>query len=120
MERKSAQSGKWTQAHPVDVRDTEVTLTGLQPGLTYQFRVKAYNAIGWSHPSKESEPYQILIDPDSAVHPSFMEGLRDITVMEHEKVNTCTIQVQNPPSYHDMTPCIKQLIIKILSCEIFF
>ena len=90
VERKTAHS-TWIRAHPVEVRDTEITLTGLHPGQTYVFRVKAFNAIGFSLPSGESEPYQILYDLDNAFPPTFAEGLRDTTVMEHEKVNLCLL-----------------------------
>jgi hypothetical protein len=71
----------------VDVRQTEVVLTGLEPGQVYQFRVKAINAMGWSLPSEESEPHFITAyDADSVVRPSFVSGLRDTTCLEHEKV----------------------------------
>lgn len=85
VEKKTTQSA-WVRAYPVEVRDTEITLTGLHPGQTYSFRVIAFNAIGFSLPSGESEPYQILYDLDNVFPPNFTEGLRDTTVMEHEKV----------------------------------
>lgn len=89
MEKRCTGAGKegqWTRAHPVDVKETEAALTGLQPGREYQFRVKAINALGWSPPSPESSPYRLPFNPDKATRPSFMTGLRDVTVMEHEKV----------------------------------
>ena len=87
VERKSGGDGQWVRAHPVDVRQTQVVLTNLEPGQIYQFRVKAINAIGWSLPSEESEPHFIAAyDLDSASRPSFVNGLRDTTVLEHEKV----------------------------------
>ena len=85
VERKTVQ-GIWVRAHPVEVNDTEMTLTGLHPGQTYLFRVKACNAVGWSLPSNSSDPYQVLFDPDNAFAPTFVESLRDTTVMEHERV----------------------------------
>lgn len=86
VERKAGTNGQWLRAHPVDVRETQVALTGLQPGQTYQFRVKASNAMGWSEPGSESELYRVPLDPSDAVRPSFVVGLRDAVVMEHEKV----------------------------------
>ena len=84
------------RAHPVDVRDTEVTLTGLIPGQDYKFRVKAVNAIGWSEPGSESESYRVPFDPNNVVSPSFSVGLRDAVVMEHEKVEF-RVEVQGSP-----------------------
>ena len=87
VERRSAVDGQWVRSHPVDVRQTEVVLTGLEPGQVYQFRVKATNAIGWSLASEESEPHFITAyDADSVMRPSFVSGLRDTTCLEHEKV----------------------------------
>lgn len=86
VERKAGTNGQWIRAHPVDVRDTEVALTGLEPGQVYRFRVKALNAIGWSEPGSESELFRVPVDPTDATRPSFSVGLRDAIVMEHEKV----------------------------------
>ena len=96
VEKKCGSGGQWVRAHPVDVRDTEVGLTGLQPGREYQFRVKAANAVGWSVPSRESLPFVVPFDPQSAVKPSFISGLRDVTVMEHERVEF-NVQVTGVP-----------------------
>lgn len=96
MERRAGTTGQWIRAHPVDVRETEVALTGLYPGEVYQFRVKAVNAIGWSEPSGESEPYRVPYDASLATRPSFTVGLRDAVVMEHEKVEF-VVQVDGVP-----------------------
>ncbi|KAI9552423.1 hypothetical protein GHT06_022789 [Daphnia sinensis] len=96
VERKAGANGQWVRAHPLDVRETEVTLTGLQPGQDYRFRVKASNAIGWSEPGSESESYLVPYDPNNVVRPSFTVGLRDAIVMEHEKVEF-VVEVQGIP-----------------------
>lgn len=91
VERRAIVSDQWFKAHPLDVKDNQVVLTGLHPGQIYQFRVKAYNAIGWSDDSPESAPCRVHLDPENAVSPIFIQGLRDITVMEHEKVRICSL-----------------------------
>lgn len=48
-------SGMWQLAIPY-VPNTSQVIGELEPGLTYQFRVSANNAIGISEPSKPS-PY---------------------------------------------------------------
>lgn len=68
------------------MRETTVVVTGLQPGQLYHFRVKAQNAVDWSLPGKESESFRTPLDPSRVASPSFVCGLHDITVMEHEKV----------------------------------
>ncbi|XP_046632684.1 titin homolog isoform X7 [Daphnia pulicaria] len=96
VERKAGPNGQWVRAHPLDVRESEVTLTGLIPGQDYKFRVKAVNAIGWSEPGSESESYRVPYDPNNVVSPSFSVGLRDAVVMEHEKVEF-RVEVQGIP-----------------------
>lgn len=96
VERKAGENGQWVRAHPLDVRETEVALTGLQPGQDYRFRVKASNAIGCSEPGSESESYLVPYDPSNVVRPSFTVGLRDAIVMEHEKVEF-VVEVQGIP-----------------------
>lgn len=45
-------SGRWVPAGICDPEKTEATVTGLEPGKKYEFRVKAVNEEG------ESEPLQ--------------------------------------------------------------
>lgn len=111
MERKAGNTGQWIRAHPVDVRETEVALTGLHPGEFYRFRVKALNAIGWSEPSDESETYQVPYDPESMIGPSFTVGLRDAVVMEHEKVEF-VVEV------HGVPPPVVQWMVNELTTDV--
>ena len=91
VERRVVISGQWTRSLAVEDRVCEVTLTGLHPGQVYQFRVRAYNALGWSDASTKTQPYRVPFDPDSGTAPFFVQALRDATVMEHEKVRHCVI-----------------------------
>lgn len=52
VEKMDVTTGRWTPAGIVDPDKTEHTLTGLEPGKKYEFRVKAVNEEG------ESEPLQ--------------------------------------------------------------
>lgn len=100
------------RAHPVDVRETEIALTGLTPGQIYQFRVKALNAIGWSEPGSESEPFRVPVDPSSVVRPSFAVGLRDAVVMEHEKVEF-VVEVHGIPP-----PTVQWVVNESSDCKV--
>lgn len=99
MERRAigpAGPTEWTRAHPVDARDTEVTVTGLHLGQTYQFRVRAMNAMGVSEPSRETEPFKVPFELSMMMRPSFVTGLRDANVMEHEMVDF-SVEVHGVP-----------------------
>ncbi|XP_072021853.1 twitchin-like isoform X7 [Amphiura filiformis] len=48
----------WAPANDFLVKDTTLSLSNLQPMNTYEFRVLAKNAAGWSRPSKPSESVQ--------------------------------------------------------------
>ncbi|KPJ16777.1 Twitchin [Papilio machaon] len=50
VEKMDTLTGKWVPAGTVDPDTTEATVTGLEAGHTYQFRVKALNEEGESEP----------------------------------------------------------------------
>ncbi|XP_013148822.1 PREDICTED: twitchin isoform X2 [Papilio polytes] len=50
VEKMDTLTGKWVPAGTVEPDTTEATVTGLEPGRTYQFRVKALNEEGESEP----------------------------------------------------------------------
>lgn len=52
IEKMDATTGRWVPAGVIDPEKTEHTITGLEPGKKYEFRVKAVNEEG------ESEPLQ--------------------------------------------------------------
>lgn len=52
IEKMDVTSGRWVPVSVVDPDKTEQTITGLEPGKKYEFRVKAVNEEG------ESEPLQ--------------------------------------------------------------
>lgn len=51
-----AGSEEWVQCNAQPVKSCRCPVLGLAEGQTYQFRVKAVNKAGISHPSKASDP----------------------------------------------------------------
>lgn len=49
-------TGRWVPAGIVDPEKTETTITGLEPGHKYEFRVKAVNEEGESEPLQTDVP----------------------------------------------------------------
>ncbi|XP_064254522.1 myomesin-3 [Passer domesticus] len=56
IERCEAGSEQWLQCSAQPVRGCRCPVLGLAQGHTYQFRVKAVNKAGTSHPSRASDP----------------------------------------------------------------
>lgn len=56
VEKMDAVTGRWVPAGIVDPDKTEITLTGLEPGHKYEFRVKAVNEEGESEPLQTDVP----------------------------------------------------------------
>ncbi|NWX57561.1 MYOM3 protein, partial [Promerops cafer] len=56
IERCVAGSEEWVQCSAQPVKSCRCPVLGLAEGQTYQFRVKAVNKAGYSHPSKASDP----------------------------------------------------------------
>jgi len=71
----------------------ELTLSGLEPGWRYQFRVRAQNALGFSQPSEVSEPLTVTLQRVAvACAPHFDLELKDTVALENEQVrkDCCT------------------------------
>lgn len=65
----------------------ELTLSGLEPGWRYQFRVRAQNALGLSQPSEVSEPLTVTLQRAAvACAPHFNPELKDTVALENEQV----------------------------------
>ncbi|VDO84478.1 unnamed protein product [Schistosoma mattheei] len=54
--------GEWRKATGSLVPGTEATVTGIEEGQTYEFRVSAVNDAGPGKPSKATEPH-LVRDP---------------------------------------------------------
>lgn len=86
MEHKRTGSPHWVKATPVMVRHTQLSLSGLEPGMRYQFRVSAENCMGRSDPGQVSEPFAISYNKGAAMAPVFVRPLMDTTAIENDKV----------------------------------
>ncbi|EEZ99680.2 hypothetical protein TcasGA2_TC002437 [Tribolium castaneum] len=86
VEHRRTGSPHWVRATPLLVPFPELTLSGLEPGWRYQFRVRAENAVGLSEPSDISEPLTVTLQKFAITAPKFTEELKDATALENEKV----------------------------------
>lgn len=59
VEYKEPTEGRWRIAQEVLVKDCRLTVSGLLEGRTYEFRVKAKNAAGFSLPSAPTESFKL-------------------------------------------------------------
>nr|CAD7256197.1 unnamed protein product [Timema shepardi] len=86
VEHKRTGSPHWVRATPKPVTKPELTLSGLEPGWRYQFRVSAENSAGMSEPGELSEPLTVTLYRSGVSVPHFMLELKDTTALENEKV----------------------------------
>uniref|UniRef100_A0A672NW57 Titin n=1 Tax=Sinocyclocheilus grahami TaxID=75366 RepID=A0A672NW57_SINGR len=56
LERKERSSILWTKVNRTIIKDTEFKVTGIEEGMTYEFRIYAENIAGIGKASKVSEP----------------------------------------------------------------
>ena len=86
VEHRKMGSPHWVRSAPVLCTFPELTLSGLEPGWRYQFRIRAQNAMGLSEPSELSDPLTVTLQRTAALAPRFDLELRDCTVIEGEQV----------------------------------
>lgn len=87
VEHRRLGSTHWVRSSSDLCAFPELTLSGLQPGWRYQFRVRAQNAVGLSRPSEISEPLTVTLQRAAAAcAPHFNLELKDTTVLENEQV----------------------------------
>lgn len=79
---KKEPGGKWVKAADVKGKDCSGTVDGLEPGQTYEFRVKAVNAAGPGDPSGASKP--VTAKPRKLAPKIDRKNLNKITVREGE------------------------------------
>ncbi|KAJ8952470.1 hypothetical protein NQ314_007548, partial [Rhamnusium bicolor] len=85
VEHRRTGSPHWVRATPVLVQFTETTISGLEPGWRYQFRISAQNAVGISDPSELSEPITVTLQRSAITAPRFTQELQDTVALENEK-----------------------------------
>ncbi|KAG5677729.1 hypothetical protein PVAND_007460 [Polypedilum vanderplanki] len=88
VEHKRTGSPNWIRANQQLIQLTELTLTGLEPGWRYQFRIIAENAVGCSPPSEASDPLTVTLQRNAvqSTAPKFLAELEDLNGIENEKV----------------------------------
>ncbi|XP_076647093.1 uncharacterized protein LOC143355830 [Halictus rubicundus] len=85
VEHRRLGSQHWVRSTPGLCTFPELTLSGLEPGWRYQFRVRAQNAVGLSRPSEISDPLTVTLQRSAASPPSFDLELKDTTVLENDQ-----------------------------------
>ncbi|KAF5301256.1 hypothetical protein FQR65_LT00956 [Abscondita terminalis] len=85
VEHRRYGSPHWVRATPQLVRFTELSLSGLEPGWRYQFRISAENAVGVSIAGELSELLTVTLQRSAVAAPRFTNELVDIVVLENEK-----------------------------------
>lgn len=86
VEHRRTGSPHWVRATPLLIRGNTLTLSGLEPGMRYQFRVTAENLAGRSDPGILSEAFAVSHQRHVSLSPSFVRNLLDTTAIENEKV----------------------------------
>uniref|UniRef100_A0AAG5D9H6 Titin n=1 Tax=Anopheles atroparvus TaxID=41427 RepID=A0AAG5D9H6_ANOAO len=97
VEQRRTGSPHWVRACPSLVQQTELSLSGLEPGWRYQFRVMAENIVGRSESSELSDPLTVTLQRNAISAPRFLHELFDATAVENEKVEF-RVQVAGTPT----------------------
>ncbi|XP_018330040.1 muscle M-line assembly protein unc-89 isoform X2 [Agrilus planipennis] len=97
VEHRRCGSTHWIKSTPLLISIPEVSLSGLDPGWRYQFRVSAENAVGMSMPSEISEPLTVTLQRSAVTAPRFTEELRDTVGLENEKIEFVVHYMGQPP-----------------------
>ncbi|CAB0030903.1 unnamed protein product [Trichogramma brassicae] len=75
----------WVRSAPVLCTFPELTLSGLEPGWRYQFRIRAQNAMGMSEPSELSDQLSVTLQRTAALPPKFDIELQDCVALEGQQ-----------------------------------
>lgn len=86
IEHRRTGSPNWVRATPSLILQPELSLSGLEPGWRYQFRIIAANIVGPSEPSDLSETLTVTLQRNAVTCPRFTTEIEDQVVVENEKV----------------------------------
>uniref|UniRef100_A0A336LJ01 CSON003674 protein n=1 Tax=Culicoides sonorensis TaxID=179676 RepID=A0A336LJ01_CULSO len=87
VEHRRIGSQQWLRAVNMLIPNNELTISGLDPGWKYHFRVIAQNVVGISEPSEYSEPLTVMLQRNSTTClPMFSTELEDTAVVENSSV----------------------------------
>lgn len=96
VEHRRYGSPHWVRATPLLSNQPELTLSGLEPGWRYQFRIFAENMVGRSEPGELSEPLTLTLQRSAITAPRFLEELSDKVALESHKVEFVVHYVGQP------------------------
>lgn len=98
VEHRRTGSPHWVRATPSLVQYPELSLSGLEPGWRYQFRVTAQNVVGMSEPSEVSDPLTVTLQRNAITPPRFLSELQDVTVLENDpcELTVCVVGTPAP------------------------
>lgn len=85
VEHRRLGSQHWVRSTPTLCTFPELTLSGLEPGWRYQFRVRAQNVVGLSRPSEISDALTVTLQRSASSAPYFDLELKDTLVLENEQ-----------------------------------
>ncbi|KAJ8687544.1 hypothetical protein QAD02_023338 [Eretmocerus hayati] len=91
VEHRKVGTPHWVRSAPVLCTFPELTLSGLEPGWRYQFRIKAQNALGLSEPSELSDPLSVTLQRTTSIAPKFQQELVDCVALEGEQAEFSVI-----------------------------
>lgn len=97
VEHRRTGSPHWTQATPLLISATELSLSGLEPGWRYQFRVSCRNTVGMSDPGEVSEPLTVTLQRNVVTAPKFTEEMKDTSILENEMAEFVVHFIGQPP-----------------------
>ena len=86
MEHRRLGSPHWIRSSPHIVSKPELSLSGLEPGWKYQFRVLAENAAVFSEPGPVSDALIVTISRNVACAPEFIKELVETVALENDSV----------------------------------
>lgn len=86
VEHRRMGSPHWVKATPIPVTRCDISISGLEPGWRYQFRVFAENVVGRSEPSELSDILTVTLQRNAISVPRFIDELQDLHAVEDERI----------------------------------
>ena len=97
VEHRRMGSPHWVRATPIPINRCEVSISGLEPGWRYQFRVYAENIVGRSDPSELSDILTVTLQRNAISVPRFLDELQDLHAVEDERIEFRVKFMGQPP-----------------------
>uniref|UniRef100_A0A1I8NU34 Titin n=1 Tax=Stomoxys calcitrans TaxID=35570 RepID=A0A1I8NU34_STOCA len=97
VEHRRMGSPHWVKATPIPVSNCDVSISGLEPGWRYQFRVFAENVVGRSDPSELSDVLTVTLQRNAISVPRFIDELQDMHAVEDERLEFRVKFLGQPP-----------------------